>query len=138
MNATNTMLCWTPGTAVIALMPWPDPARWSKGYTYSDLACWDSIRERTRDQRRAYVLATAFRLIVRDECPAYAVDNALSNLEEYADSLTEDSRKPIPEGSASTNHGENQDLPTKLSARLSPALNGDQEPARRHSAFEDQ
>ena len=48
------MLCWTPGTAMVGLVPWPDNG------------------------------------------PVHTVHNALLGLYEYANSLPEDARRPMP------------------------------------------
>jgi hypothetical protein len=43
-----------------------------------------------------YPLATCWQLIVRDGCPVHTVHNALLGLYEYANSLPEDARRPMP------------------------------------------
>jgi hypothetical protein len=52
------MLCWTPGTAMVGLVPWPDNG------------------------------------------PVHTVHNALLGLYEYANSLPEDARRPMPANDA--------------------------------------
>src|SRR5690349_10389675 len=98
LSATNAMLCWTPGTTLVGLVPWPDHAGWSRLYRYHDFACWDGMGLLSTERRRAYVLATALQLITRDGCPAYAVHNALLSLDEYVSSLAEDARWPMSKG----------------------------------------
>jgi hypothetical protein len=99
LNATNSILCWTANTALVALMPWPDRDGLSQAYQFRDLACWAFVHELTRDQRRTLVLALALELILRYRCPAPTVHGALMGLEEYVGALAEFGRRPIPSDS---------------------------------------
>jgi hypothetical protein len=96
-TATNAMLCWTPGTSHVRLVPWPDHMRLSDAYECTDLACSAVVHETSPDLRRAYVLVTALQLITQDGCPRWAVHNALLPLEEYSQSLAPDVRHLLPE-----------------------------------------
>src|SRR5262249_54741182 len=96
MNATNSVLCWTPNTSLVALLPWPDRDGLSRAYQFRDLACWAFVRDPTQAQRRGLVLALALELILRFRCPAHAVHGALMGLEEYVGALAEYACRPIP------------------------------------------
>ena len=89
-TATEVMLCWTPGTAEVALIPWPDYARASDRYRSSTLACWDYVRQSDFRQRKLIVFMEAMHLIVRDGVPPQAVHEALLGLEEYRDGCSDD------------------------------------------------
>ncbi|MCF5725332.1 MULTISPECIES: hypothetical protein [Pseudomonas] len=82
-DATEVMLCWTPGTANVALVPWPDVQRASTPYQCSSLACYGEFREMTFEQRKAQIFIEAMTLIIRDECDPSAVHHALCGLNEY-------------------------------------------------------
>jgi hypothetical protein len=96
LNATNAVLCWTPNTSLVALLPWPDRDGLSQAYQFRDLACWAFVHDLTRDQRRGLVLALALELILRFKCPAHAVHGALMGLEEYVGALAEYACRPMP------------------------------------------
>lgn len=94
MNCTNTMYCWTPGTAQVALVPWPDPERKSRKYESSLGACMSSMHEMTFEERQITLLADAMAMIVRDKCDPLAVHRALMGLEEYSAAMAPD----MPQG----------------------------------------
>jgi len=100
LDAKTTILRWRCGTDQVELTPWPVPGSWREGgYDRSDmLACSPKVRAWTPDQRSAFILATALQLIVRDGCAPFAVHNAMLQLKEYRDWLSEDSGKPMPKG----------------------------------------
>lgn len=85
-NATNTMLCWNPGTDQVALVPWPG----NHNYACDTLACWGYIRDMDFEQRKTIVFIEAVILIVRDKCDPQAVHKALMGLDEYRDGLPEE------------------------------------------------
>ncbi|OHV78532.1 hypothetical protein [Rhizobium sp. LCM 4573] len=89
-DATSMMLCWNPGTADVALIPWPDTARQSDQYRSTSLACYTHIRTGNFEYRKTTVFILAMTLIVRDKCPAEAVHEALLGLAEYQDGCPDD------------------------------------------------
>ena len=90
MNATNTMLCWNPGTKEVALIPWPDKNQLSYQYPMSVLACYTDVRNMNFEQRKKIVFIEAMHLIVRDGCDPQAVHLALLDLDEYKDGCSAD------------------------------------------------
>jgi hypothetical protein len=82
-DATNHMLCWTPGTDQVALIPWPDTISLSDAYHCSTLACWSGAQEASLEKRIKWVFIEATHLIVHDGCDPAAVHKALSELDEY-------------------------------------------------------
>lgn len=84
-DATEVMLCWTPGTANVALVPWPDENRISSTYERSSLACFGEFRKLNFEQRKAQIFIEAMTLIIRDACDPEAVHLTLSGLREYRD-----------------------------------------------------
>lgn len=90
MNATDTMLCWTPGTDEVALVPWPDSRGRSDRYRMTTLACTFDMKKMTFEQRKAIVYIEAMHLIVRDHCDPLAVHRALLDLDEYRDGCSAD------------------------------------------------
>ncbi|MBE7422328.1 MAG: hypothetical protein HS110_07850 [Zoogloeaceae bacterium] len=94
MDVTNGILCWTPNTADVAVVPWPDEAGFSEGFGMTALGCWNYARHLEFEERKALVFVEAMHLIVRDKMPADAVHAALWVLDEYRDGCAED--MPIP------------------------------------------
>ena len=91
MNATNGMLCWTPGTDRVKVVPWPDTGGLSDGYSMTALACWSYMRRGLSfEKRKAIVFCEAVHLMVRDNVPPAAVHEALLALDEYRDGLADD------------------------------------------------
>ena len=90
MDVTNGLLCWTPGTDQVAVVPWPDTDQLSDAYTCTSLAWWTHIQAMTFEQRKAEVFIDAVHLIVRDNIPPLAVHKALLALDEYRDGLAID------------------------------------------------
>jgi hypothetical protein len=82
-DATNHMLCWTPGTDQVAVIPRPDFSRLSSAYRCSTLACWNGAQEASLERRIKWVFIEATHLIVHDKCDPAAVHKALSELDEY-------------------------------------------------------
>lgn len=84
MNAIDTMLCWTPDTDQVALVPWPDRIGGrSDRYQMTALACDARLQRMSFPERMAVVFAEAMHLIVRDGCDPRAVHRALLGLDEY-------------------------------------------------------
>lgn len=77
------MLCWNPGTAQVALLPWPDAARRSDRYRMTCLASDERLHRMRFPERMAVVYVEAMHLIVRDRCDPMAVHRALLPLDEY-------------------------------------------------------
>lgn len=90
MNATNTILCWTPETAHVGLVPWPDHGDLSRCYMCTALAPWVHVRKMNAKERQLIVFSEAMSLIVRDKCDPMAVHQALLSLDEYRDGCAED------------------------------------------------
>ncbi|WP_156880531.1 hypothetical protein [Thermomonas fusca] len=89
-DCTNAMLCWTPGTANVKLVPWPDTIRASDAYRSTTLACNSYVHGKNFEQRKAIAFIEAVHLIVRDKVDAAAVHNTMLDLEEYRDGCAED------------------------------------------------
>jgi len=89
-NASNTILCWNPGSSDVALIPWPDKFHRSDKYKMSALAAYTHVKDMNFEQRKAIVFITAMHLIVRDECDPASVHYALLGLEEYRDGCSAD------------------------------------------------
>lgn len=90
ISARTRMLCWTPGTDEVALVPWPDVTRRSDNYECSTLACNTDIQQGGFAYRKMAVFVEAVHLVIRDECDPQAVHRALLGLEEYRDGLSDD------------------------------------------------
>lgn len=89
-NAKTHMLCWNPGSAEVALIPWPDFRNLSEPYSRSSLAAFSDLHDMDFSERRAKVFVEALHLIVRDGCEPAAVHRALSALAEYRDGCADD------------------------------------------------
>ena len=85
-NATNTSLCWNPGTDQVALVP----HRRAHNYQCDHLACWGYVRGLSFEQRKQLIFIEAMVLIIRDKCDPTAVHRALLGLEEYRDGCPDD------------------------------------------------
>ncbi|WP_455233306.1 hypothetical protein [Geopseudomonas aromaticivorans] len=90
--ATEAMLCWTPGTDSVALVPWPDTRGLSDHFEASSLACWDYVQKMDFRQRQILVLIEATHLMVSEGCSPQAVHRALCGLREYCVTLAEDAK----------------------------------------------
>lgn len=93
ITALNHMFCWTPDTADVALVPWPDYARRSDRYDFTTLACNTATHRMTDIERVAHVLAEAVCAMTRDGCPPAAVHACLLGLEEYRAAMPEDNQR---------------------------------------------
>lgn len=89
-NATNTMVCWTPGTSDMALVPWPDVTMQSNHYRSSALACYVEVRNGAFEFRKTTIFILAMKMIIRDKCPSEAVHKTLLGLAEYQDACPDD------------------------------------------------
>lgn len=83
IDATTFMLCWTPNTSNVALVPWPDTTMQSRSYLKTSLACYAATHEMSFEQRKQLVRNEANKLINEDGCPEDIVHNVLSALAEY-------------------------------------------------------
>jgi hypothetical protein len=95
LNATNAMLCWTPGTSDVLVVPWPDKDGLGKLCQMSGLACYSDVRGMDYETRKAHVFIEALHLIIRDGCEPKAVHKALRGLEEYRDGCADDMLRGI-------------------------------------------
>jgi hypothetical protein len=93
MDFTNTMLCWTPGGAHVALVPWPDVRGLSGAYARSVGACFADCRRADFETRKTLAFITAVQMIVRDGCDPQVVHRTLLNLAEYRDGCPDDMRE---------------------------------------------
>lgn len=91
-TALNHMFCYTPETADMALIPWPDERGLSDAYDFSTLACYARVDAMTDTERHAFVLAEAVCAMTRDGCPPAAVHACLLGLKEYRDAMPEDNQ----------------------------------------------
>jgi hypothetical protein len=83
MNAKDSMLCWTPDTYQVAIVPWPDRAGRSDRYDMTTLACNAEVQRMSFKERQALVFIEAMHLIVRDGMNPLEVHTALLQLDEY-------------------------------------------------------
>ncbi|EAO2851284.1 TPA: hypothetical protein ACUB60_005275 [Klebsiella variicola] len=89
-DATTMMVCWTPGTSAMALVPWPDATMQSNQYRSSAGACYTEVREGSFEYRKTMIFILAMTMIVRDKCPAESVHETLLGLAEYRDGCPDD------------------------------------------------
>ena len=89
-NAKNSILCWTPESSDVAIVPYPDTTGKSKKYRMSGLACYFHVQEMSFSRRKMMVFIEAMHLIIRDKCDPMAVHNALLELQEYYDGCADD------------------------------------------------
>lgn len=89
-DATETMLCYTPGTSDVALVPHPDHTGESRHYRTCLLAAFGDVRRMTFEERKLQVFMEAMHAIVRDGVPAHAVHKALLGLREYRHGCSHD------------------------------------------------
>lgn len=90
VTAKEAILCWSPGTSQVALVPWPDETNISSQYQFTGLACYQNIQKMSFEQRKVQIFITAMHLIARDGCDPKAVHQALSGLKEYCDGCSPD------------------------------------------------
>jgi hypothetical protein len=90
MGATEAMICWNPGTAEIAVVPWPDAARRSAGLRMSAGACDMEFHEMPPDQRLALLFIHFNTIVVRDRVPAEAAHRAFLAIDEYRRHISPD------------------------------------------------
>ena len=83
IDATTVMLCWTPFTSDVTLVPWPDKSMLSRGYLKTSLACYQYVHEMSFNERRKLISDEAKKLIDEDGCPEDVVHQVLSRLAEY-------------------------------------------------------
>lgn len=91
MQATEVILCWTPNTDRVVLVPWPDTSRHSDGFECTALACDADMHSLNFEERGKRVYVQAWHLVAFDGVPVLAVHQALLPLDEYRDGLAEDS-----------------------------------------------
>lgn len=94
MDYTNAMLCWTPNSDQVALVPWPDNIGRSRRYHRTGGAAFVYLQEGSFELRKLRVFIDAVHLIIRDHVDPQAVHKALYELDEYRDGLSEDFPKP--------------------------------------------
>lgn len=93
MKAREVMVAWTPGNADhVRVGPWPDKARWSDAYLFTDGACYLHWRECGEEELRTRLFCLFTIMVTRDHMAPAAVHNALLSIDEYRDALPEDSR----------------------------------------------
>ncbi len=90
-TAKTHMLCWTPNSNQVALVPWPDTERRSDSYDSTCLACDSCIQGASFAKRKLIVYVEALKLVVRDGVDPLALHRALLPLREYRSGLAEDS-----------------------------------------------
>ena len=82
MNATNTMLLWSPETGDVLLKPWPQSDGQQRDYR-SSLACCANVQTASFEQRKTIIFIEAMRLIVRDGIDPRRLHGVLLGLDEY-------------------------------------------------------
>lgn len=90
IHAKNAVLCWNPGTAEVAVTPYPDVFGLSDRYQRTSMGVMTAVRSMGFEQAKLYCYIEAMHLIVRDGCDPQAVHRALLNVKEYVDACAND------------------------------------------------
>jgi hypothetical protein len=89
MKAHESMICWTPNTHEIELLPWPDTERLSDRYDCTWGAC-NSFLHKCSGKQLAIVLAIkALQLVSEYDMPPKKVMNVFMEIDEFRDALEE-------------------------------------------------
>ena len=90
LELKRTMIVWNPETDQVKVGPHPDRTDWSRGYVYSDGACWSDVKKLSRSQANSFLLNLYVKLVVLYEIDPFAAYKALSNIEGFTDGLPVD------------------------------------------------
>lgn len=90
MEAKACMIAWNPGTAEIAVMPWPDTAGRSDRYLMTGGACYLQWCEADETNLALLVQLAFHACVVRDGIPVQAAHEAFLEIDEYRDRIAPD------------------------------------------------